>query len=47
MTAASELSSFVIALAWLAMGTVLAIWMLTTLWRGGHRVVAWIRGARS
>jgi hypothetical protein len=47
MNADTYTADVVIALAWLAMGTVLAIWMLTTLWRGGHRVVAWIRGARS
>lgn len=37
----------VIALAWLAMGTVASLWLMAKLWRVGHRVVAWILGARS
>lgn len=46
MTSDTYTADVVIALAWLAMGTVASIWILAKLWRGGHRVVAWIRGGR-
>jgi len=40
------LAEFVVILAWLAMGTVAAIWLLGKAWRVGHRLIDRYFGAR-
>lgn len=46
LESADLVSSFIVALAWAAMGTVLACWLIVQLWRAGHRLIAKLIGAK-